>query len=273
MNRGDGLVSETTAAARAAQTGGAVERLAAHLDRQEQGLTELRRQLDVARSSLSELAALGPVSRRDEIVSAAELAEIVARLIRHCSPTIRSMVQVLDTQPGAEQVVIDELMRRRQDGLSLRTIYPADRISTDDSRRHREMWAAAGEEQRILASTPTEFAIFGSDAVISVLTWGEPDSGYLVIRDPLHIESFTLAFDLSWASAIPLPDATTSSADDRLLDLLGLGLKDEGIARYLGLGVRTVRRRIAALMEQYSVETRYQLGFAVARRRDPAKVR
>lgn len=256
-----------------APSGGAVERLAAHLDRQEQGLVALRQQLVSARASLADLAALAPRSRPDEVIDTEDLAEIAARLIRSCAPRIRSMVKVLDTQPGADGTVFEELSRRRGDGLTLRTIYPADGM--DGPHRHptMAMWAAAGEEQRILASTPTEFVIFGRDAVITLLSWGEPDSGYLVIRDPLHIEAFGAAFDLAWASAIPVPEAGGSTDDARLLDLLGLGLKDEGIARYLGLGVRTVRRRIAALMEQYNVETRYQLGFAVARRREPGKVR
>ena len=54
--------------------------------------------------------------------------------------------------------------------------------------------------------------------------------------------------------------------ETRLLTLLGTGFKDEAIARYLGIGVRTVRRRVAALMEEHGVHTRFQLG-AVAERR------
>ena len=42
--------------------------------------------------------------------------------------------------------------------------------------------------------------------------------------------------------------------------LLGLGLKDESIARYLGCSLRTVRRRVAALMDRHGVQTRFQLG-------------
>ncbi len=45
--------------------------------------------------------------------------------------------------------------------------------------------------------------------------------------------------------------------------LLALGMKDEAIARYLGWGLRTVRRRVARLMEEHGVDTRFQLGAAV----------
>ena len=46
--------------------------------------------------------------------------------------------------------------------------------------------------------------------------------------------------------------------------MLGAGLKDEAIARYLGCSLRTVRRRIAALMDRHGADTRFQLGLAVA---------
>jgi len=38
------------------------------------------------------------------------------------------------------------------------------------------------------------------------------------------------------------------------------------IARHLGVSLRTVRRRVALLMDEAGVETRFQLGMAVARR-------
>ena len=47
--------------------------------------------------------------------------------------------------------------------------------------------------------------------------------------------------------------------------MLALGAKDEMIARTLHVGLRTVRRRVAALMDQYGVATRFQLGVALER--------
>ena len=49
--------------------------------------------------------------------------------------------------------------------------------------------------------------------------------------------------------------------------MLEQGLKDEVIARYLGVSLRTVRRRVAHLMAVHGVETRFQLGWALARSR------
>ena len=44
------------------------------------------------------------------------------------------------------------------------------------------------------------------------------------------------------------------------------GAKDEQIARTLGLSLRTVRRRVADLMIELGVDTRFQAGVEAARR-------
>ncbi|OLT18092.1 hypothetical protein BJF80_02095 [Serinicoccus sp. CUA-874] len=73
-------------------------------------------------------------------------------------------------------------------------------------------------------------------------------------------------FDELWRRAEPLMSRDASAQDVKLLELLSLGFKDEAIARQMGLGLRTVRRRVAALMDEHGVDTRFQLGLAVSRR-------
>jgi DNA-binding CsgD family transcriptional regulator len=79
-------------------------------------------------------------------------------------------------------------------------------------------------------------------------------------------------FDEYWARATPLPGREDVSDTDELgdvrvvLELLQLGMKDETIARQLGVSLRTVRRRIAALMDDLGVATRFQAGLEAARR-------
>ena len=74
-------------------------------------------------------------------------------------------------------------------------------------------------------------------------------------------------FDQAWRTALPMPESTAQlDTDERLLTLLASGLKDEAIARYLGVSLRTVRRRVAVLMELLGAQTRFQLGSAAERR-------
>jgi DNA-binding NarL/FixJ family response regulator len=74
-------------------------------------------------------------------------------------------------------------------------------------------------------------------------------------------------FDYAWDLAQPMPGARRDISQDRqLLILLASGFKDEAIARYLGWGLRTVRRRVAKLMDDLGAQTRFQLGAAAQSR-------
>nr|WP_243727306.1 LuxR C-terminal-related transcriptional regulator [Actinocrispum wychmicini] len=53
--------------------------------------------------------------------------------------------------------------------------------------------------------------------------------------------------------------------DDRLLSLLAAGLKDEAIARQLGVSLRTVHRRTSELSESLGARTRFQAGMRAER--------
>ena len=100
--------------------------------------------------------------------------------------------------------------------------------------------------------------------------------GKFMMRNLLAVVALALGGIATDASAQAYPHKpirlVVPYAEDRvrlaqLVELLELGLKDEAIARYLGVSLRTVRRRVAHLMAVNGVDTRFQLGWALARRR------
>jgi DNA-binding NarL/FixJ family response regulator len=88
----------------------------------------------------------------------------------------------------------------------------------------------------------------------------------LVVHRCSLVDVLVQMFLLLWDQALPVVQESASDVDARLLTLLTAGLKDEAIARQLGLSGRTVRRRIAALMELVGARTRFQAGVYSARR-------
>jgi len=56
-----------------------------------------------------------------------------------------------------------------------------------------------------------------------------------------------------------------SEEEYEVLQLLAAGLKDEAIARQLGVSMRTARRRISSLITKLGVGTRFQAGIEAAR--------
>jgi DNA-binding NarL/FixJ family response regulator len=66
-------------------------------------------------------------------------------------------------------------------------------------------------------------------------------------------------------SALPASRSPTSE-ESELLQLLQRGLKDRAIARALGIGERTVQRRLSRLMTTLGAKTRFQAAINAVRR-------
>lgn len=163
-----------------------------------------------------------------------------------------------------DEVVTTEVARGRRS----RTLYPFNLLD----RRHEsvDQRIRAGELVRLLPEVPTRLAVFGDEAVALPDQWGKPMGAILVIRQAPVVAACRTLFDQMWARAATVPgsegDEPLLPMRKRLLDLMARGAKDEQIARTLGLSLRTVRRRVAELLAELGVDTRFQAGIEAARR-------
>lgn len=156
-------------------------------------------------------------------------------------------------------------------GRRSRAIYPA-RVFEEapDVVRGR---AEVGEHVRVLAEVPCRLAIMGTSAALVPEMWGKNTGRRLVVRQQALIAGFTLLFEALWERAMAIPgldgpvNAEDRTSDRRLLlDQLANGAKDEQIARALGLSLRTVRRRVADILDELGVDSRFQAGVEAVRR-------
>jgi len=202
-----------------------------------------------------------------EIVSSQMAVALVEHTLRSTTGLIRNSVLSLKVGPGLDE---DGARLRRAAlavGREQRAIYAIEALEDPVGRRWVRSMADAGEQQRVSASPPSEFAVFGADVVLAMAEWGSAESDHIVIRNPMLIAAFTTMFDFAWDLSHPMPGARRDISQDRqLLILLASGVKDEAIARYLGWGLRTVRRRVAKLMDDLGAQTRFQLGAAAQSR-------
>jgi hypothetical protein len=248
-----------------------MERLFGVLERSEEQLETRRAELAEVRYALSQLSAEGRASQPGSAgvfePLTAELAPPLLRyLLQNTTDVSRVCTMSVDAGAGVEQ----ENYRLNQDLLAegrfrQRTIYPMDIMDSEEGRARVQAFAAVGEEQRLSLAPPSEFAIFDQHSLVAVADWGNVHAEYVIVRDPMLIAAFTHLFEQAFERALPVvPDQERDDGDLRLLKLLGLGLKDESIARYLGCSLRTVRRRVAHLMARHGVQTRFQLGLAAS---------
>ncbi|HET9498830.1 MAG TPA: helix-turn-helix transcriptional regulator [Marmoricola sp.] len=156
-------------------------------------------------------------------------------------------------------------------GRRSRALYPA-RVLAEAPEVVRAR-AEAGEHVRVLASIPCRVAIMGTSAALIPEHWGRNSGRRLVVRQDAMIGALTMLFDSLWDRAMAVPGldgrldgAERSDSRRLLLDQLAGGAKDEQIARALGLSLRTVRRRVADILEELGVESRFQAGVEAVRR-------
>ena len=130
---------------------------------------------------------------------------------------------------------------------------------------------AAGEEARVLPGLPLKLVIVDRHTALLPLTLDSALAQTAVIHRSTLLDAMVNLFEIYWERALPLdergPAGDGLSGQDReILGLLVAGAKDEVIARQLGVGVRTLRRRMQHLMATLDAETRFQAGMQASRR-------
>ncbi len=235
-------------------------------------LSRRRRQLADASGAITQLVgelagAAAPQVPSSPTISDDRIGAVMSRLARLGSGAICSVQAEIPNGPVSDQGLEGRALAALHGGRPVRGLYPIAGLANATEREWLVQWRELGEEQRLAENLPGEFIIYGTDAVLVRKPWELSTAPWVELREGVAITAFQELFEQLWAVAVAAPSARGNyRINDRLLSLLANGLKDEVIARYLGLGVRTVRRRIAELMVQLNVQTRFQLG-AVAQER------
>ncbi|MPY48635.1 helix-turn-helix transcriptional regulator [Streptomyces acidicola] len=156
-------------------------------------------------------------------------------------------------------------------GVAYRAIYAAAALEDPDVLSHAWKMAELGEQARVLPSVPVKLLVIDGSRAMLPLT-ASAAGGYcaVVVRHSAVTEALQRLFDLAWQQATPLgqgsDDGELSEAERALTRLLAAGMKDEAVARHLGVSLRTLRRRTSELQERLGAASRFQLGMRAAQR-------
>ena len=236
-------------------------------------LEERRSQLDAVRASLTGFAADHMVGQSRgwssvpfELLSLDESFAAVEDIQRSTTGEVLSCHAAVDIDADAPSYV-ELLEHQLGQGRPMRGLYPAEAMDDPERLAYIRHWADAGESVRLMSHALPPIAAFGSEVALVSSTWGGGAAGTLVVRAPALVALVRELFEQYWDRALPLSTARVEkdAADDAVLDLLQLGLKDESIARQLGISLRTVRRRIATIMDDLGASTRFQAGAEAVR--------
>ncbi len=264
---------------RGPSAGDPYETLRVVLAREAERMQERRTELQHARAELLSLSAqlrlpmIGAGRLDDAMIlpraSAHELSDLVRDLSVAVTGPLRLSIQRYPPDPA---------LRREMSALvtdvpgGKQAVFPVSLLHEGGAQQWLGARALAGEEQRFAHEPAGQYLVIGSSAVVASARWNDPESDFVVLRDPMLVAAFNALFEASFRLGLgnPLGAGRTGVREQDLLALLGEGLKDETIARYLGVSLRTVRRRVASLMEDFGARTRFQLGMAAAELHPPA---
>jgi DNA-binding CsgD family transcriptional regulator len=132
------------------------------------------------------------------------------------------------------------------------------------------------DEIRVRAEVPLK--MLAADRSVALVALAQLDTtpvGLLIYQSAV-LDGLLALFEFVWGSSVRLDiangrtvpagaDSVLSPEDRQLLSLLLAGLTDEAIAAHFKVSVRTVQRKVHALMEVANVRTRMQLAWEAAR--------
>lgn len=237
-----------------------------------------RAELDRARSAAQDLVTemrapegLRPESVVEVLSGGPAIASRFDQLIR----SVREELLIMDRPPyvaGARET--DPVVQDRMaGGAHVYVIYSAESLEHGLGTEEAYRAAEVGERSRVHSDVPMKLAVADRSVALLPLSLDAPGEAALVVRSSALLDALQRMFWLLWEQGVPVVpgpegvDPVGGDVDPRLLTMLAAGLKDESIARHLGVSSRTVSRRVADLLDRLGVRTRFQAGVYAQRRR------
>jgi DNA-binding CsgD family transcriptional regulator len=243
-------------------------------------------ELAAVQERLSALSAGGPPEGRRLPAMPGGLAEVLygAEVQRQCVVQIQreARKEVLGFVRPPYVANNSELQQERMAaGISYRALYEASAL-TQPMSPSMPVAIAIGEQARAIPHVPVKMLIVDGEHALLPLSPDQPDftsGGLLLLHKSVLVDALVELFEDRWSRGTPLhitesgeirpPEPSDTGEgqpglDTQLLSLLLSGLPDKAIASQLGISLRTLQRRIKALMETTGTANRTQLAWYAA---------
>ncbi|WP_309112061.1 LuxR C-terminal-related transcriptional regulator [Saccharothrix sp.] len=207
----------------------------------------------------------------DGVSGVAEIRGVLGSAGRDCR---RELVVLHPGRHGEE--LVDELLetcyRVLDRGVAIRLICPHQSRARFASRAKVSQLLDAGAQIRTRSRLPRAAVVFDESLAI-LLDFPAAPGGHPTarrVRDRDVVRFVVDTFNQHWDDATPFSAAAPGYADAvddlhrSIARLMARGLTDDGVARHLGMSVRTCRRHIASLLQNLNAVSRFQAGVRAA---------
>ncbi|SOF02418.1 Sugar-specific transcriptional regulator TrmB [Streptomyces sp. OV198] len=166
-------------------------------------------------------------------------------------------------------------------GVRLRSVYETEGFTDAVSLETASRGTADGGELRLASHLPTKLVVFDRTSALLPVRPDRPTAGSLVVHSFALVAALAALFERVWDQAVPaflgaghdrpVPagGAPTPRPDERtreVLRLMATGMKDDSIARALGISRRTVQKHVSDAGTALGAKTRFQIGLLAAER-------
>ncbi|MEU0170304.1 helix-turn-helix transcriptional regulator [Streptomyces iakyrus] len=168
---------------------------------------------------------------------------------------------------------LDRDRRQITNGVQVRSIFNQRLTSVPEDGDHLRMKAKIGVQVRLSPVVPMNMIIADEQFALLPVDPEDSSAGAILARGPALVRSYLTLFEHCWHTATPYGDQVEPArGGDGLteqqraaLRMLASGMKDEKVARSLGVSLRTVSRMISELMQELGASSRFEAGVRASR--------
>ncbi|MCX4669159.1 LuxR C-terminal-related transcriptional regulator [Streptomyces sp. NBC_01381] len=245
----------------------------------------LREDLRRAEQVNGRLESLATRFLRSEVLApSAEVEVEVITDYRRIQQALEDITETVEHELSALQPLIDQgreiperaLSRDRRQiakGVRVRYVFSASGANTPQGMEHLARKAAVGAELRISADIPMNMIIADRRFALLPVDPERHAAGAILARGPALVRSYSALYEHLWRTATPYGEQGECARDSSglteqqraALRMLATGMKDEKIARGLGVSLRTVSRILSELMQELGASSRFEAGVQAMR--------
>ncbi|MFF0386223.1 LuxR C-terminal-related transcriptional regulator [Streptomyces sp. NPDC004286] len=197
-----------------------------------------------------------------------EVRRELSLMTRLCAEEMVSIQPGGGRSPDTLRGIIDESLAMSARGVRLRTLYQHSARASLSTQRYVRAVSAAGAEIRTTAEAFDRIIIFDREtAFVPQQRVADQPQGASVVTDPTVVGFLYRMFENLWESGRPFDAAQPGTPQPpealrlTILRLMMSGLKDEAIAKRLGMATRTLRRHVKEVTDELGAESRFQAGY------------
>jgi DNA-binding CsgD family transcriptional regulator len=216
--------------------------------------------------------------RAAEAIDVLDDVEMVRQMLADHSRRARHSIHIAHPGGGmsdeglARSLALDLLMLDR--GVIMRSVLQHSTRDHAPTQRYATVVMSRGAEIRTVPVVPRRIIVFDREVAFLPRLRDEDRHGAVVVREPDIVEHLLASFANMFAIGRAFPVGLGEDTDEEVLTethrailrQMAAGEKDEGIARRLGMSVRTCRRHIATILENLGAQSRFQAGVRAEQR-------